>query len=163
MMEEDPSMFLEVRPNFSSVMGDEVLTPVRSPIQYHSGFSQSSTTWPSHPLHHIVTSIPTSFPSPSSTLIVDLGCGDATLAKTLSPKGYKVISFDLVSTLDQDGWVVKAQCSKRFGIALPGADDEEGDEAMGTRIVDCVVCCLSLMSKDWVGIVREARRILKTG
>lgn len=66
------------------------------------------------------------------------------------PKDLKVISFDLVS---KDGWVIEAECSS---VPLPGG-------RAGGQIVDCVVCCLSLMGTDWVEMVREARRILKEG
>lgn len=94
--------------------------------------------------------------SKSRPVIADLGCGDAQLAKTLVPEGFTVLSFDLVST---DGWVVEAQCTKH--IPLPGA--EGGDGESEGAIVDVVVCCLSLMGQDWVNMISEARRILKSG
>lgn len=84
------------------------------------------------------------------TVVVDLGCGDAQLAKSLVPRGYRVLSFDLAS----DGeFVVEADiCDK---IPLPGKVDGGG------RIVDVVVCALSLMSLNWLQCLKEARRILK--
>lgn len=83
-------------------------------------------------------------------MVVDLGCGDAALAKALIPKGYNVLSFDIVS----DGeWVVEADiCDK---IPLPGS------EVGGGRVVDVVICALSLMSTNWPQCIRETRRILK--
>lgn len=92
---------------------------------------------------------------PANSLIVDFGAGDAQLAQDLSklPVGLKVISFDLVS---KNGWVVVAECSS---VPLPG----NGGKIGGGEIVDVVVCCLSLMGTDWIGMVREARRILKVG
>ncbi|KAG8896133.1 25S rRNA (adenine645-N1)-methyltransferase [Tulasnella sp. 408] len=83
-------------------------------------------------------------------MVVDLGCGDAALAKALIPKGYNVLSFDIVS----DGeWVIEADiCDK---VPLPGS------EVGGGRIVDVVICALSLMSTNWPQCIRETRRILK--
>lgn len=86
-------------------------------------------------------------------MIVDLGCGDAALARSLVPKGYTVLSFDLVSA---NSFIVAADiCGK---VPVPGS--EVGDEG---QIVDVVVCSLSLMSTNWLNCIREARRILKKG
>lgn len=91
-------------------------------------------------------------------MIADLGCGDAALARALVPKGFTVLSFDLVS----DGaFVVEADtCSK---IPLPGSESAEEEEESGAQVVDVVVCALSLMSTNWVNCIREAWRILKIG
>ncbi|KAG8791777.1 25S rRNA (adenine645-N1)-methyltransferase [Ceratobasidium sp. 428] len=87
-------------------------------------------------------------------LIVDLGCGDAQLAKTLVPEGLNVLSFDLVS----DGaWVVEADVCAR--VPLPGSEDGED----GHAVVDACVCSLSLMSTNWIGCVREAWRVSRIG
>lgn len=92
---------------------------------------------------------------PRGTVIADLGCGDAALARTLVPKGYCVLSFDLVS----DGaYVLEADVCKR--IPLPGMEDSTDDNG---QIVDVCVCALSLMSLDWVNCVREAWRVLRLG
>jgi ribosomal RNA-processing protein 8 len=121
-------------------------------MQYHAGFRSQSANWPIHPLTLLTKSLST---LPPHSLIVDFGAGDAQLARTLStpPLTLKVISFDLVS---KDGWVIVAECSS---VPLPGQGGKEG----GAEIVDAVVCCLSLMGTDWVKMIREARRILKTG
>jgi ribosomal RNA-processing protein 8 len=90
---------------------------------------------------------------------VDLGCGDAALARALISKGMTVLSFDLVS----DGaFVVEADiCNK---VPLPGSDggDDEKSEGDG-HVVDVVVCALSLMGTNWPNCLREAWRILKPG
>lgn len=87
-------------------------------------------------------------------MIVDLGCGDAALARRLIPKGYTVLSYDLVAGTP---FVVATDiCSK---LPLPGS---EGSSDEG-HIVDVVVCSLSLMSTNWVNCIREAARVLKTG
>jgi ribosomal RNA-processing protein 8 len=96
---------------------------------------------------------------PSKTVIVDLGCGDAALARALTPKGMLVLSFDLVS----DGaYVVEADiCVK---LPLPGSEGSDGEKSEGEgHIVDVVVCALSLMGTNWPNCIREAWRILKPG
>ncbi|KAG8736965.1 25S rRNA (adenine645-N1)-methyltransferase [Ceratobasidium sp. 414] len=120
--------------------------------EYHTGFRHQTKSWPVNPVTLIATSLSS---LPPRSLIVDLGCGDAKLAKTLVPDGLNVLSFDLVS----DGaWIVEADiCTK---IPLPGSEqDGEGGQA----IVDACVCSLSLMSTNWVGCAREAWRVLRMG
>lgn len=108
--------------------------------QYHVGFRSQSDRWPVHPLHLITADLKT---RPFSTLIADLGCGDATLARSLQSQSIRVLSYDLVADRD---WVVRAQCSEH--VPLPSS------------VVDVVVCCLSLMGRDWVGMIKESHRIL---
>lgn len=100
-------------------------------------------------MEHYISLFTASY-TPKSTIIVDLGCGDATLAKKLVPQGFSVLSFDLVS----DGeYVVEADiCSP---LPLPGK------QTGGGRIVDVVVCALSLMSTNWPECLKEARRVLR--
>ncbi|GAA6028438.1 hypothetical protein JCM8097_007029 [Rhodosporidiobolus ruineniae] len=141
---------------------------------YHIGFRSQAATWPVHPLTLIARALLDSLPA--NSLIADFGCGDAALARSLCPapssssasaslppipslklpaklvaqKALKVISLDLVS---QSSFVVEAEC---HSVPLPGG-------TAGGEIVDAVVCCLSLMGTDWIGMVREARRVLKDG
>ncbi|KAG9003348.1 25S rRNA (adenine645-N1)-methyltransferase [Tulasnella sp. JGI-2019a] len=115
--------------------------------EYHTGFRRQVTSWPTNPVKHYISKLST---YSKGSLIVDLGCGDASLAKALIPKGYPVISFDLVS---HGEFVTEVDiCDK---LPLPGAVDGGG------RIVDVVVCALSLMSLNWMQCLREARRVLK--
>ena len=86
---------------------------------------------------------------------MDLGCGDAALGRALIPKGLNVISFDLVS---DDPAVVEADICTR--LPLPGSE-QEGEDSLAT--IDVAVCALSLMSTNWVGCIREAWRVLRTG
>lgn len=59
------------------------------------------------------------------------------------------MSFDLIS----DGeYVTEADICER--LPLPGKSDGGG------RIVDVAVCALSLMSLNWMGCLKEARRVL---
>jgi ribosomal RNA-processing protein 8 len=97
---------------------------------------------------------------PPRTVIADLGCGDAALARALIPKGYTVISFDLVG----DGaLVVEADIFDR--LPLPGSEaDSDGSEESSqghAQIVNVVVCALSLMGTNWPNCIREAWRILR--
>lgn len=110
--------------------------------------------WPTNPVQHYI-SILSEYPP--KTVIADLGCGDAALARALVPKGIAVVSFDLVS----DGvFVVEADtCSK---IPLPGSEGDEEEKSIGEgHVVDVVVCALSLMGTNWPNCLREAWRILK--
>jgi len=126
--------------------------------EYHTGFRHQTHGWPSNPVTHYVSVLSN---YPSKTVIADLGCGDAHLAKALIPKGMTVLSFDLVS----DGaFVVEADiCTK---LPLPGS---EGLGLVGERedgegnIVDVAICALSLMGTNWPNCVREAWRVLKPG
>ena len=120
--------------------------------QYHTGFRHQVTSWPSNPVDHYVDTLSR---YRKGSVVVDLGCGDAALAKALVPKGYNVLSYDLVST---DAWVVEVDMCAR--LPLPGSED--GGESGGYgQIVDVVVCSLSLMNTNWLHSIREARRVLK--
>ncbi|KAH8113306.1 methyltransferase-domain-containing protein [Phellopilus nigrolimitatus] len=118
--------------------------------EYHAGFRHQVTSWPINPVGHFVQTLSS---CPERTVIVDLGCGDAALACDLIPKGFTVLSYDIVAA---NPFIVAADiCDK---VPLPGA--EIGDEG---QIVDVVVCSLSLMSTNWLNCIREARRVLKLG
>ncbi|KAH7345499.1 methyltransferase-domain-containing protein [Rhizoctonia solani] len=119
--------------------------------EYHIGFRHQTKSWPSNPVDLISTSLST---LPPRSIIVDLGCGDAQLAKTLVPQGLNVMSFDL---LGDNKWVVEADICTR--IPLPGSEDAESQGA----IADACVCSLSLMSTNWIGCAREAWRVLRMG
>lgn len=124
--------------------------------EYHAGFRHQVLSWPTNPIAHYV-SLFASYPP--KTVIADLGCGDATLAAGLLPKGISVISFDLVS----DGkFVVEADICEK--IPLPGSEDSGMEKSSGEgQVIDVVVCALSLMGLNWVNCIREAWRILKPG
>lgn len=87
-----------------------------------------TSAWPSPPLPHIIELLQ---PSPPKSLIVDLGCGDAGLARALVPQGKIVLSYDLVgdsgvpsggsgssSSSSGEGWVVEADFLDH--VPLPG-------------------------------------------
>ena len=94
---------------------------------------------------------------PPKTVVADLGCGDAALARTLLPKGLVVLSYDLIST---NPFVIEADiCDK---IPLPGSEPEEKGEGEA-QVVDVVICALSLMGTNWPICIREAWRILQQG
>ena len=85
---------------------------------------------------------------------------DAALARALIPKGFTVLSYDLVS----DGaFVIEADI---FGhLPLPGTlPDDDGAKHDGeAQVVDVVVCALSLMGTNWPQCIREAWRVLRSG
>lgn len=122
--------------------------------QYHTGFRHQVQSWPTNPVEHYVTTLSL---YPSRTVIADLGCGDAALARALGPEGMTVLSFDLVS----DGaFVIEADtCGK---LPLPGSESTGEEKSFGeAHVVDVVVCALSLMGTNWPNCLREAWRILK--
>lgn len=128
-------------------------------IQYHTGFRHQVQTWPTNTVSHYISVLST---YPTKTVIIDLGCGDAALARALVPKGFTVLSFDLVA----DGaYVIEADTCGR--LPLPGSEDpeREADSAVSEGhggVVDVVVCALSLMGTNWPNCIREAWRVLRS-
>ncbi|KAF5369795.1 hypothetical protein D9758_001179 [Tetrapyrgos nigripes] len=132
MMQEDPDMFSE----------------------YHTGFRHQVQSWPTNPVEHYVSSLSK---YPSKTVVADLGCGDAAIARGLIPNGMTVLSYDLVSN---NSFVVEADICTC--VPLPGGEAKEGEKSAGTgHVVDVVIFSLSLMGTNWPSSVREAWRILK--
>ncbi|KAI0068911.1 hypothetical protein BV25DRAFT_1792756 [Artomyces pyxidatus] len=126
--------------------------------EYHKGFRHQVEAWPSNPVSHYISALSA---YPPSTVIADLGCGDAALARALISKGFAVLSFDLVS----DGvFVTEADIFGR--LPLPGSEDDgdTGDSGLGHgQVVDVVICALSLMGTNWPNAIREAWRVLRSG
>ena len=125
-------------------------------MQYHIGFRRQVQSWPSNPVVHYISELSS---YPVKTVIADLGCGDAALARALLPKNFVILSFDLVS----DGaYVIEADiCSH---VPLPGTESLSTESTQGeAQVVDVVVCALSLMSTNWPRCINEAWRILKPG
>ncbi|KAK0491098.1 methyltransferase-domain-containing protein [Armillaria novae-zelandiae] len=121
--------------------------------EYHTGFRHQVQSWPTNPVETYITVLSD---CPPKTVIADLGCGDAAIARALLPKGFTVLSFDLVST---NAFVVEADiCDK---LPLPGSEPlhDKGDGEGHT--VDVVVCALSLMGVNWPNCIREAWRVLR--
>ncbi|CED84187.1 Predicted RNA methylase involved in rRNA processing [Phaffia rhodozyma] len=121
---------------------------------YHQGFRSQTQTWPQSPVSVITSSLRSTL-APGS-LIIDLGCGDAELAKSLVPSGFKVLSYDLVP----DEWVIRGDFCET--IDLPGGEGPEG-RSKGAEVVDAAVCSLSLMGRNWVNGIRQIARVLKDG
>jgi ribosomal RNA-processing protein 8 len=152
MMREDPAVYNEV---YLSMPHTPAFT--QADPQYHKGFRRQVESWPSNPVSHYISTLST---YPPRTVIADLGCGDAALARALIPKGYTVISFDLVG----DGaFVVEGDIFNR--LPLPGyeagSDGREESSPGHAQIINVVVCALSLMGTNWPNCVREAWRILR--
>jgi len=104
---------------------------------YHSGYREQVKLWPENPLHIIINWIKTKHPR---SIISDMGCGEAVLARSLPNR---VHSFDLVS---KNSHVVACDIAH-----VPLANDS----------VDIVVFCLSLMGTNIGEFLVEASRILK--
>ncbi|KAL0949677.1 hypothetical protein HGRIS_009715 [Hohenbuehelia grisea] len=121
--------------------------------EYHTGFRNQVQSWPSNPVEGYISALST---YPKHTVIADLGCGDAALARALIPKGMTILSFDLVS---DNAFVVEADtCSK---IPLPGSEAVGPSKGVGEgHVVNVVICALSLMGTNWPNCIREAWRIL---
>jgi ribosomal RNA-processing protein 8 len=152
MMRGDPNMFQEVL----SVHLTSFDAMYQRKNQYHTGFRSQVCAWPSNPIDHYASVLGS---YPVKTVIADLGCGDAALARALIPKGMIVHSYDLVS----DGaYVIEADiCDK---LPLPGSEGVEGKVGEGEgHVVDVAVCALSLMGSNWPKCIREVWRILKPG
>ncbi|KAL1885640.1 25S rRNA (adenine645-N1)-methyltransferase [Paecilomyces lecythidis] len=139
--------------------------------EYHAGFSrQVKESWPSNPVDGYIKTIRTRgavhpkkqqkasgkgngpVPLPRRPngfcTIADLGCGDAQLARSLTPSAkklnLKLLSYDLHVP---DPLVTKADISN-----LPLEDGS----------VDLTIFCLSLMGTNWVSFVEEAWRVLRS-
>jgi len=134
MMKDDPKVFQE----------------------YHTGFRHQVNAWPTNPVSHYISELAK---YPPRTVIADLGCGDAALARALIPMGMTVLSFDLVS---DHAYVTEADiCGK---LPLPGSESTPEEKSSGeAQVVEVVVCALSLMGINWLNCLREAWRILKPG
>ena len=179
MMQQDPKIFSDVSHWMSSRKYQYERNLTR--VQYHLTHRALTSAWPSPPLPHIISLLS---PLPARTVIADLGCGDAGLARALVPQGKIVLSYDLVGDRGNvgggngEGWVVEADFLS--SVPLPGRTGgsasttkkpeggkgkraKKGSKAESSEIVDVVVCCLSLMGTNWIGGIYEACRILKQG
>ncbi|KAF8558827.1 hypothetical protein OG21DRAFT_1454778 [Imleria badia] len=123
---------------------------------YHVGFRRQVQSWPSNPVSYYISELSS---YPPKTVIADLGCGDAALARALLTNNLTVLSFDLVS----DGaYVIEADICSR--VPMPGSEPQSTVAIQGeAQIVDVVVCALSLMSTNWPKCISEAWRILRPG
>ncbi|KAL0582012.1 25S rRNA (adenine645-N1)-methyltransferase [Marasmius crinis-equi] len=133
LMNEDPTMYTD----------------------YHAGFRHQVQSWPTNPVDHFVSTLAK---YPKKTVIADLGCGDAAIARNLIPEGMTVLSYDLKS---DNSFVIEIDiCGK---LPLPGSEGVEGRLSTGEgHVVDVVVFSLSLMGTNWPNSIREAWRILKS-
>ncbi|KAI2720875.1 hypothetical protein CBS147332_4115 [Penicillium roqueforti] len=137
--------------------------------EYHAGFArQVKESWPSNPVDDYIKTIRTrgaiplprrgnpinpakGYPLPRRPTglctFADLGCGDAQLARALTPSAkklkIKLNSYDLAAP---HPLITKADISN-----LPLEDGA----------ADVAIFCLSLMGTNWVSFVEEAWRILR--
>jgi ribosomal RNA-processing protein 8 len=142
--------------------------------EYHEGFRRQVEVWPENPVDSYINNIKTRgkirgpqggkardkkveesleaevSPLPrtgGTSIIADLGCGDAALATALQPMTkklhLKIHSFDLQSP---SPLVTKADIAN-----LPLVDGS----------VDIAILCLALMGTNWIDFIEEAFRILR--
>ncbi|PVV02519.1 hypothetical protein BB560_003026 [Smittium megazygosporum] len=107
--------------------------------QYHKGFTVQAKSWPINPVDVIIKILRA---EKEKKIVVDLGCGDAKIAKKLSGQ-HDIHSYDLVS---DNKYVTACNISN-----LP----------LDSSTVDISIFCLSLMGTDWVEFIIEACRVLK--
>lgn len=119
-----------------NAFGDFQKDPSKFEI-YHKGYREQAAQWPCNPLDSIIDWIKKDH---KGKVIVDMGCGDAKLAASLSNT---VHSFDLVAANDS---VIACNMAN---VPLPDAS------------ADIVVFCLSLMGTNINEFLAEAHRILK--
>lgn len=105
---------------------------------YHNGYREQVKQWPRNPLDDIIK-----FLSRQShkLKVIDLGCGEARLAKEVPQRDIK--SFDLVARNES---VTACDIAK-----LPITDG----------YADVAVFCLSLMGTNYADFLRESYRVLK--
>ncbi|KAJ3158374.1 25S rRNA (adenine645-N1)-methyltransferase [Geranomyces michiganensis] len=114
---------------------------------YHEGFRSQTESWPTNPVDVFLAYLAR---KPRGTVVADMGCGDAKIARTLNSSSKKspqldIRSFDLVKRCEE---VTACDIAN-----VPMRDAE----------ADVVVFCLSLMGTNFMDFVREAYRVLKVG
>lgn len=110
--------------------------------KYHEGYKEQIAKWPFNPVDRIVKQLVN---VDATSVIADLGCGDATIAKRFKER--TVHSFDLVKS---EGNKYVRECDIR-------------NVPLESNSVDVAVFCLSLMGEDASPYIEEAYRILKPG
>lgn len=136
-----------------SSFGAQMLGDPRTFAAYHQGYREQLALWPSNPIDVVVEAIvhrrglfaaSKAGRLPTSEVIADFGCGEATLGAKLKAAGYQRISnFDFCAASPE---VTVADVAVHVPLA--------------TASVGVVVMVLSLMSTDWMGAVKEAARVL---
>ncbi|KAI8604870.1 methyltransferase-domain-containing protein [Dissophora ornata] len=106
--------------------------------EYHEGFRSQVELWPQNPVDIFIAQLRK---MPTDTVIADLGCGDAQIAKELTK--HQVLSFDLV-----------AKNERVTACDIAHLPLEDGS-------VDVAIFCLSLMGTDFLKFLKEAYRVLK--
>ena len=140
--------------------------------EYHEGFREQVKSWPKVPVRQIAEIILKGQKQGQSgkqrsgrfapgPLIIDLGAGEAILGKLLAKdatSSVRVLSYDLLDS--EDGWVKGLDIAKLNGLPLPGTLGAKDEEA--ARVVDVAVFCLSLMGTNWIEMIMEASRVIRT-
>jgi ribosomal RNA-processing protein 8 len=107
---------------------------------YHQGFRHQVQSWPTNPIDKFIALIPK-----KRSVIADLGCGDAAIARHFRASKVKVRSFDLAKVNE-----FVEVCDMAHVPLKDGS-------------VDIAVFCLSLMGTNFLAFIREACRFTKLG
>ncbi|UZJ51065.1 hypothetical protein CBS101457_000385 [Exobasidium rhododendri] len=136
--------------------------------EYHEGFREQVKGWPKVPVRQIAEKILKGQTQQQKgagrfapgALVIDLGAGEAFLGKILAREASKVrvLSYDLLDS--DDGWVKGLDIAKLNGLPLPGTLGPADEES--SHVVDVAVFCLSLMGTNWVEMIMEASRVLRS-
>ncbi|KAI9202025.1 ribosomal RNAprocessing protein putative [Polychytrium aggregatum] len=106
---------------------------------YHDGFREQVEHWPQNPIDTFIAFLQD---KPKSTVVADMGCGEAMIAQKLHRR-MTIHSFDLVAG---NSFITACDISK-----VP----------LENEAVDVVIFCLSLMGTNFMDFLMEANRILK--
>jgi ribosomal RNA-processing protein 8 len=108
---------------------------------YHQGFQSQVEEWPVNPVDLFIEYLKG---KPKETVVADMGCGVANIAKTLHSK-MTIYSFDLIK-------------GNEFITACDIAH-----VPLKLHSVDITIFALSLMGTNFIDFIKEAFRILKPG
>ena len=112
--------------------------------EYHRQYRESRKTWSIIPYEEVIIRIKQLFTSRllSTLQIGDFGCGEAKVMEAFGPE--RVFSFDHVAINDK-----VTSCDMR-------------DTGLSDDVLDVAIFSLSLMGKNWIDYVTEAKRCLAT-
>jgi len=139
--------------------------------EYHESHRHLTSHWPSPPLEHITSAILSLPARTDGYLIVDLGCGDAGLARSVAAdgangKGKRVMSFDLVGDVevkaeqgDEKGWVVPVD----FLTMIPLPGDPGGRASATDEVVGSSSSTSGAGKKKKRALKAEANRVASDG
>lgn len=127
--------------------------------EYHRGFRSQVEGWPSNPLDMYIRQVDREVArlvlkpqeKDREWRVVDMGCGEARLARTIYEK-YPLEPTDQRVQITSIDLVARNEFITAANMAQTG---------LKTQSADWVIFCLSLMGTDYEDFIREANRLLK--